>query len=194
VPANDRSFILTHSSVNAPTAAKYERASQLFKHWALARKAKSSSEPLTDIGLCKYLTCLYEAAAYVCEGRYTIYGWLFMYSVTALLGMVQLPMSTNAIKRWNLVGPGSSRFPQPIDVICLLILELLNICVLSADAAILQYDGHADRAKTAKTMQQDDTVIVGLGPRFWVHHTVETLFHRTKPGELLFESLCLAPH
>jgi hypothetical protein len=85
-------------------------------------------------------------------------------------------------------------FHKPIDVICLLNLELLNICVLSADAAILQYDGHADRAKTAKTMQQDDTVIVGLGPRFWVHHIVETLFHRTKPGELLFGSLSLAPH
>jgi hypothetical protein len=38
--------------------------------------------------------------------------------------------------------PGSSRFPQPFEVICLRILELLNFCVLSAAAAILEYDNY----------------------------------------------------
>ena len=122
-----------------------------------------------------------------------------------------------------------SVFSQPFEVICLLILELLNICVLSAAAAILQYNGYlrpseilavmhddvlrpsslpslkstgqfgviignADRAETTKTKLQDDTVMFGLGPRFWVNRIVELLFHRTKPGELLFGSLSLAQY
>ena len=93
---------------------------------------------LADVGVCEYLTCLYEEGANVSEGRYSIYGWLFMNPVTALIDKFRLPMSKKAIKGWNHLCPGSSRFPQPFEVICPLILELLNICVLSAAAAILQ--------------------------------------------------------
>jgi hypothetical protein len=94
LPAKDRSISLILSTVKAPTAAKYGRASQLFKHWAHAQKAKTPSELLADTGLCKYLTCLYEEGALVCEGR----GWLFMNPVTALLDKLRLPMSKNAVK------------------------------------------------------------------------------------------------
>jgi hypothetical protein len=229
VLAKDRSTFLIHSAVKAPTAAKYERASQLFKHWAIARKKKTSSEKLADVGMCEYLTCLYEEGANVSEGRYSIYGWLFMNPVTTLIDKFRLPMSKKAIRGWNHLCPGNSRFPQPFEVICLLILKLLDICVLSAAAAILQYDGYlrpseilavlhddvlrpsslpslkstgqfgaiignADRAETTKTKQQDDTVMFGLGHRFWINKVVEILFHRTKPGESLFGSLSLAQY
>jgi hypothetical protein len=155
VPAKDRSIFLILSTVKAPTAAKYGRASQLIKHWARAQKAKTSSELLADTGLCKYLTCLYEEGALVCEGRYAVYGWLFMHPVTGLLDKLRLPMSKDAIKGWSLLCPGSSLLPQPFVIIRLLILELLNICVLSAAAAILQYDGYLRFSEFLAVMPDD---------------------------------------
>ena len=122
----------------------YTTFPQFFVDWSLRNTFEFHSDSAAGIALCRYFDVMIIDHTPPFEGRNMLFAYLLFFPNPDKVDTMRLPLARRALRGWNVMMPGGSKYPAPLWLLFLLAAEMLaDGKLLAAFADILQCDTYA---------------------------------------------------